>query len=705
MAMKLARFILILFLLPFLAVAQDSGCGGKENCFPDASDYFGVTSGNAERVVKDTKEGPHSGAQSAIEEMYGSDGEGGWAKKLKESELVGNPKHEWKNGRSISNTFLDYRLDSKIAIGAFLKAIDSRLKPNDVSEGFNSQAESELPGFGDGFANFHRCMEPRLISPRCPYCWPIKLRPKKYSSSDCPKRDNKGFVWEYWWPEYTIEINNFGISALNPLMWGRVDLNHTLLLWQKNIEMQLKLLDHMLDLSTRLTRVPGGIDFSKLQEMLFDSNLSGQTAFEGITAPDQTQFTEAHLYKPKVQTDTHTCGEHPWCPDDERLEMGCWGRQYIKINNRCIPLRRFWYNGYKYKNYECIDGGEPNKECFYQATPEKIKKKGKWVAGWTEERDLAPFWRIPELSQDINEDWYKVSVPIDARFGKGFLYNLAEQRRYLEQDTCASYRASRWPDIFGELAKDNVFDIKSREADFMGDICYQGGGQLYPLVGSTVRHFNSLTGAALIARRAIELLSETREDLGSDYFDPDINRYTDVSNKGAIDPPIDFFFTTIPIGKVKRPVDKLQMIYPRASKCFRMVESKDSYGTVPIVSDKYEEGSQAFSEFPQNVLDPKQKGSIRFVVWNRRTVCSCQYKSIYKNTKLDLPCFYYVTNNLKCGWGCQIYHNKKRGNGDERPKDKFYVSMPGLPLGDIISSKAIEKHAEPAWQLYPFKQW
>ena len=77
-----------------------------------------------------------------------------------------------------------------------------------------------------------QCFSPRLVSDVCPYCYPPFIRARG-SWSSCPYRNNTGTVIEYWWPEATIEINNFGISNVNPIIIdGRWDLTPTTLMLQ-----------------------------------------------------------------------------------------------------------------------------------------------------------------------------------------------------------------------------------------------------------------------------------------------------------------------------------------------------------------------------------------------------------------------------------------------------------------------------------------
>ena len=632
--------------IPPMDISQEkSGCDGKEDCFPKGSDYFGVTTGRVAEVVKKAKQGPSAGAQSAIEEMYGNAIRGsgwddsGWAGEIKASSQVGTPEHIWKDGRGTSDSRKDYVVDSRLAVAVKAEKIKKGL-PEDVKEVDNLNSVS--------YDNFHECFEPRWLSNRCNYCNPQFVMP----FSDCIPRDNRGYVWEYWWPEFTVDVNGFGIASINPVdAFQRKDLLFKQLLTDRKSELKDKLKEHMSELSERdkLDRDSDKVVQETLEEIekrnMMDDPIGGQSHFSGTSPDDQTQSMESHLYKTKVTTDNHT---YPFF----RVMHGGMGEWWIPTPIGCIPICPYWYNGYIWKN---------NFKCHYDSIPDKLPEK-LWAAGWTEQAKYAPYWRFPELSGNIDSAKYRASVPYGISFSPQNNEMETEQLSYLRKDTCSSFRSITWPNIYGDLPK--VFKLTPKLDLNLKEICYIGGGQLYPLTGTLMGAHHPLTSAALIARRAIELVYARPEYA----FLPNVPRFTDDS---------------FPYGG-SNSIDKLQMVYPRYSKCFRMNKTVGEAQDLPYVED-------IGSEFPPDEVDPKQVGAVRFIFWNRRTTCSCQYRSTYEDTMKAGPDF---KCNAIYGWGCQVFENRPsqlgRGKGSEILKDKFYGS----------EQKKDEHFADAAWQLY-----
>lgn len=650
--MKIIKSISIfaLFLFPILAFAEESGCGDDKDCFPKGSNYFGVTTGTVQDVVDRTKQGTNAGAQSACEEMYGSGGcsknaNGGWSQNLKSATQVGTLKHDWKEeGREDKYSKKDYKVDSQMAVGVKKKKVKKNF-PDDVS---NDQREASYPSSEKlAYANFHACFEPRLISKRCEYCNPKWVMP----FPDCIARDNRGYVWEYWWPEFTIDVNNFGIASINPSKaFGRNDLMFDELLSDRKSELKDKLKEHIKYLSEkdRLDRdanQPANDAYKEIKDrQLIDDPIGGQSHFAGISPEDQSQNMEAHLYKAKVTTDNFT---YPFT----RRDHGAMGEWWYPCTKGCCKLCDYWWNGYIWKD---------NFKCHYDSIPDKMPER-LWPGGWTEQTKYAPYWRFPELSGNINSTLYRASVPSDISFSKTNKNLYEEQLDYGKSQTCSSYRTLKWSQIYKDL--NTVFDVSSTVNSSFRDICYVGGGQLYPLTGNLLGYHHPLTSPAVIARRAIELIAAKPE-----YYIPNVPRFTDESSSGG-----------------RNSIDKLQMVYPRYSKCFRMNPTEGDAENLPVVDDTDD-------QFPADAIDPKQLGVTRFIFWNRRTTCSCQYRSTYEDTKRAGP-------NFACrrvyGWGCQIFESHPRGNGRENPKDKFYGS-----------TKQDDEHfADAAWQLYFRMYW
>jgi hypothetical protein len=124
--------------------------------------------------------------------------------------------------------------------------------------------------------------------------------------------------------------------------------------------------------------------------------------------------------------------------------------------------------------------------------------------------------------------------------------------------------------------------------------------------------------AALMARKAIEMFSQIAEQ-----------------NTPRAGKPIDkrvFKFTD--------GVDKIQIIYPYQAGCLNSLKD------INEVNGKLKPDAQ-------NAL---QKGSMRFMIWNKRTACTCPYKSVYRDgSKID-------GKQKPKSWGCQPWRGIEKSN-------------------------------------------
>lgn len=455
--------------------------------------------------------------------------------------------HPWKGGRDLGESLTDWFTDSSNAVG--------------------------LPFLGDlSMEDFLECFEPRLVFPTCPFCWPPSLRPNY-----CSSKRNLGYIWEYWWPEWEVETNNFGIAAFNPIVEGRVDLLHPM------VGQLLESIFRPVAESYIEGKFTGGVTAEIPDELREEPHL-GNAHFAGLLPGDQTLVQEAHVYRSMVAQVT-SASRCKGC--------GFWDIRWKKLKFICVPIP-FWYNGWR----------RGNDECFYDTLP---PERG-IVAGWTEQPGWNFYWRIPEFSAvlgDRSPELYAASVPL----------SLADTT-YWQTRSCGSYRISKWPDIYQDLT--TAAGMIGMSSGPLRDICYKGGGQLYPVTGTMMGHFHPLTSAAYFSRRAIELSSELLRDekFSGDFPFNWVDIYTGVP----------YFADRNRSGD---SIDKLQRVFPEPSKCFKIQQIMDRNRNL----------------FPPDAERPEGMGSTRYLYWNKRIACTCEYRgTVTAAEKFRL-----------FGWGCQRF--------------------------------------------------
>ncbi len=132
-----------------------------------------------------------------------------WLENTKELRDEEDSKRDWKN-------------DSKVTAGNYGPSYEKE-RPRDLKE--HGQADyGQFKEKNDGHKHFMKCFEPRIIQNFCEYCSPQTVRPHPLEapSGDCCTNfvNNAGERWEYWWPEYEVEINGHGVAAFNPTKHG-----------------------------------------------------------------------------------------------------------------------------------------------------------------------------------------------------------------------------------------------------------------------------------------------------------------------------------------------------------------------------------------------------------------------------------------------------------------------------------------------------
>ncbi|MCB0347133.1 MAG: hypothetical protein KDD66_18580, partial [Bdellovibrionales bacterium] len=309
---------------------------------------------------------------------------------------------------------------------------------------------------------------------------------------------------------------------------------------------------------------------------------------------DLNSHSDAHIYRSYLQDATsRKRPEGEW-------ELGAiWNEiRVYGVLIGCYPLP-FVYNGYK----------KGNEECFFD-TLQKEDDKNIW--GWTEQLQYQSVWRIPDLSALIGGteglQRYMMSSPAvlmglqitpedfgespydEATGSYGPTGSMPYLESYLRNATCASYRARQsltggWNEYRDLMPALGI----SPASNFLKRNCYRGGGQLYPLTGSLSGHHSSMESGALLARRAIELM--TRVEPLLEKPEQPLPKFAD----GLLGDD---------------SVDKLQMISPAKSRCMRMED----------INDRSMRGI-----YPKDG-NPDDNGSKRFLYWNKRIACTCPYR-------------------------------------------------------------------------------
>lgn len=386
---------------------------------------------------------------------------------------------------------------------------------------------------------------------------------------------NFGVVVEYWWPEHHIETNNYAISAFNPMLDSppRFDLVLPVLTvlkyWVHDPMLLLTLWPKFAVLGGKGMEKFGSW-FKVLKDIpkkLRKKPHLGQTHWAGLLPGDQTLYQEAHTYRTLLAVEVAAKAED-------------------------VPKHRGFLED------------APNDCQYLDFLGEKVENR-KIVNGWTEAMPFHLFWKIPELSVFLDEQLYLASVPLLLLLENAVVGTPIDQILDFARfaGPCASYRLSKWPQQYGDLAVALKIVPGNPNDKNLEKICYKGGGELFPIVGNLMGHFAPLTAEAYLARRAIYLFSSKKK-----FFDTKLN--SDETRLPGYDDD----------------VDKMQRVYPRVgdriaapgffgtSKCFR-ANDIPNYG-------------EDVANFPPDLVREEDMGSIRHTYWNKRIACHCTYWGI-----------------------------------------------------------------------------
>lgn len=512
-----------------------------------------------------------------------------------------------------------------------------------------------LPSTSGGSSSFSvqdflECFEPRLIRPICEYCFPAQIEVR--SCGDY--QDNTGFVWEYWWPENQVEINSAGVSAMNPLLFGHSELVPKVLsdiLEQTFLEGPNS--GYPINIKSKIAWMGGDPDKVPDKLPAGPEGFHG-SKYTGFTGPNMIRNNDVRSYRPEVAAVTSAA---------RCLGCGKLDTVYLTTYPYSCNTYQFWYNGY-------LKG---NDKCFYDTLPPKQDT----INAWSEDTRFAPYWRIPEMSLFLRKDLYLDSVPSQVPFTVG---GFASDTDFAFKDSGMSYRAYKWPqNPFGYGDLKTLLKVEENDSADLGKIFYKGGGQLYPTVGATLGPQSELVTAGYLARRYAEVLSQrgiNNKKCSEQKYG--FNRFTSYKEEQKDDDAKD--------KKSYESIDKLQRVWPtpdgKPSKCFRMQQ---------ILSTDLD-------TFPKDAVTPETMGSVRYIHWNKRTACTCQYRGIQSSCEKDRRNDnsgenYPLTQGMPAGWGCQLYprdpskREKARGDLDEGEVE----GMGGL-IGLLPAQAALMKY-------------
>ena len=693
---------------------------------------------NNEKLIKDTTRLKQQ--EKAIESIKGYQsikniGIEALINKAREAKDKVENKHEWAKGREPQDSKKDWVADSIPASINAKDAVGGGADPRSIASydyQYGVAGEGSVGGDDDPFVDtrdkladtFFECFEPRIIENKCEYC--IHSTSTVYPDSEnCTPRPNLGEKWEFWWPEFEIEINAFGISAFS-IQKTRPEFSYQQLREACQESIKAGLSDDIKEvikhpgMGKELTGGDNSIakrydeEMKKLQDKIKD--LCGGTGI-GASIPEG-EAGEAHIYRPQgtytqqtTQPERHSKNfdgyEFPvkpspyytgyyntptpyggWCP--ETSPVGHGGELVPEESRKCCAYDFIW-NGWQIVNKRLdgnsVDPIDPtldqysenvmkhapwyNKFCFYDTFPladedKPTKQNGHphdgphVVLGYTEEDGSGgetiatgginphQIWKFPLLARKFGKD------EINDDYG-GYMKQKDLDGLKLSLDAQAIVKKLAELDDFFAIGGGPGFGGTKKKVDEKKYVTQVG--EIADLFGGEQSATTAPVSAAIKARKAIELFAEIAEkqrprsknDIMKRMF-----KYTDT-------------------------VDKLQFVYPYGSKCFRTASKaqQQSQGSgmriLPSLNEKNQgkTGDIEGDIFKSEKFNLRQKGSVRLMFWNKRTACTCPWKSNQADKERSGGPVWQQT-----GWGCQPWRGEDGkseysvGDGDGEPGGK-----------------------------------
>lgn len=389
-------------------------------------------------------------------------------------------------------------------------------------------------------------------------------------------------VVAFWYPEYQVEINNYGINRVRPELLsptGQSFTRKSLIQQKQGVEKQI----------IKELESPGSYplqtDDLKLPEDRSEPFI-GQGAWGGYAATDTQDKAYGHVVRTWLSTSE----------DDKKIKTQ--------------------------------DGWRVDPERSYlDAMPKRMDEHDP-ANIWTEYGLFDVITSIPHMSYRIRPDL------MQALFGGQEAYSEKARSKspFFQNQGAAAYRKGRWPDIYGPLER---VGIESSTNATLKEAVYKGGYELFPLV-TNMSGFTTpdLSTAAVFARRVLYLAgARSPVNEGGDASGSVQSAFPQGAEKGRI------MTYTINSQDKSREIDKMQLISPRRPK-----DGTATGGTPPMVSECFR--SQNIPNFinkdkslqqwadrnmPRKLVGyhsdidtfSAQGGAIVYTYWNRRIGCFC----------------------------------------------------------------------------------
>ena len=392
-------------------------------------------------------------------------------------------------------------------------------------------------------------------------------------------------IVEFWFPEYQVEINNYGINRTRPelISPGTGELfKRSNLIGQKRGQPESGIKQELQSPQS----YPLDLSGFKDPDYRTDPRLTGQGAWEGYASTNIQDKGYGHV----VRTWLSTSGEE--------------------------------------KKTETLAGWKVDPEkSYYDALPKKIADHDPAII-WTEYGMFDVITSIPHLSYRIRPEI------MQALFGgqESYSEKARQEKPFYQSQGAAAYRASKWGDIYGPLKR---VGIQPSGNDALKEVVFKGGYELFPLVtnqsGFTAP---SLSTAAVFARRVLYLAgARSPADLGGDASGEIEGSFPQGAEKGRM------ITYTINKENKAREIDKMQLLSPRRPK-----DGTATGGTPPMLSECFRSQNipnfinkdQKLQQWADRNLPRKlvgyhsdidttsaQGGAIVFTYWNRRIGCFC----------------------------------------------------------------------------------
>ena len=390
--------------------------------------------------------------------------------------------------------------------------------------------------------------------------------------------DNGYEVVEYWFPEYQVSINNYGINRIRPETLSATGQQFT----------RKALLAQKLGLPEQQIRDAAEKSYP------FD------TSAAKLVQPRQDPFLGQGM-------------------SQEHLEDKAYGhvvRTWLSTNM-----------GDKKKRTSAGWRVDPEFSLF-DAMP-RTREEHDPANVWTEYGMFDAITTVPHFSYRIRPEVMK------ALFGEES--TIMEQSKKTtptwQSKGAAAFRVQRWPNLFRPLQ--DRFEIKGDTNAVLKEVVYKGGSELFPLV-TNLSGFGmpALSAGAIFARRTLYLAgARAPADLGGDASG-DIESYFP---QGAALGRIATY--TINSEDKALEIDKLQLISPKrpkdgsrfggtppmVSECFRSQNIPNLTNGDPDLEQwaKRNMPSSLVGMYSDRDFFSQQGGDITFTYWNRRIGCFC----------------------------------------------------------------------------------